>query len=247
MATVKSGIGRALGWEDKFSRDLVFSRDAQPSAKDGMRFSHDAQRSAKRQPVRGGIRVVPKPRRAYTLFELLLVVVLVVLLAAIAYPTMDSVLATFRMTEAADMVRANWADARAHAMNEGQAYRFAVVPGQGNFRVAPDSPDFWSGKDPPAATDPNNPPLVVDDALPRGVRFSTPDAYQSASADKSADSALPPGAVDPGSWSTLVTFLPDGTTKEDVEIVFTGPGAQPLEVRLRALTGAVSVQPINGP
>jgi prepilin-type N-terminal cleavage/methylation domain-containing protein len=189
---------------------------------------------------------VRKPRGAYTLFELLLVLVLLVLLAAIAYPTLDGLLATFRMTEAADMVRANWADARAYAMNEGRPYRFAIVPGKGNFRVAPDSPEFWGGGDPPVA-DPNNPPLVVENSLPRGVRFSTLDAYQSATADQSGDSSLPPDSVDSSSWSTLVTFLPDGTTKEDVEIVFTGAGARPLDVKLRALTGAVSVQPLNGP
>jgi Tfp pilus assembly protein FimT len=186
-------------------------------------------------------------REAFTLFEIVLVVVLLVLLAAIAYPTLDSLLATFRMTEAADMVRATWADARAHAMNEGQAYRFSVVPGQGNFRVAPDSSDYWTGNDPPNGPDPNNPPLVYDDALPRGIRFSTPDSYQSSSNDNSAASASPTGSVDPGSWSTIVTFLPDGTTTADVEIVFVGRGARPLDVKLRALTGAVSVQPLSGP
>ena len=201
-----------------------------------------AQRSAKR----GGNRFVRKHRPAYTLFELLLVLVLLVLLAAIAYPTLDGLLATFRMTEAADMVRANWADARAYAMNEGRPYRFAIVSGKGNFRVAPDSPEFWGGGDPPVA-DSNNPPLVVEDSLPRGVRFSTPDTYQSASIDQSGDSSLPPGSVDPGSWSTIVTFLPDGTTKEDVEIIFTGAGARPVDVKLRGLTGAVSVQTLNGP
>jgi len=76
---------------------------------------------------------VPPARRAYTLFELLLVLVLLVLLAAIAYPTLDGVLATFRMTEAADMVRANWADARAYAMNEGRAYRFSVISAKATF------------------------------------------------------------------------------------------------------------------
>ncbi len=186
-------------------------------------------------------------RRGYTLFELILVLALLVVLAAIAYPTLDSLLGTFRMTSAADMVRAHWADARAYAMNEGQPYRFAVVPGKGNFRVAPDSPDFWGGNDPPTPADPNNPPLVVDDALPRGVRFSTPDTYQSAGMGPTGDSSSPPGSVDPSSWSTVVTFLPDGTTKEDVEIVFIGAGAQPLNVKLRALTGAVTVRQLNGP
>ena len=185
--------------------------------------------------------IVRTPRPAFTLFELMLVVVLMVLLAAVAYLSLDSLLGTFRMNTAADMLRANWADARASAMNEGRAYRFAVVPNQGNFRVAPDSPDFWSGNI-PAPDDPNNPPLVVDDALPKGVRFATPDSYQSAALFQTGESSLPVGSVDPNSWSTIVTFLPDGTTKEDVEIVFTGGGARPLDIKLRALTGAVTVQ-----
>jgi prepilin-type N-terminal cleavage/methylation domain-containing protein len=189
-------------------------------------------------------KIVRTPRPAYTLFELMLVLVLLVLLAAIAYPSLDSLLGTFRMNAAADMLRANWADARAYAMNEGRAYRFAVLPNQGNFRVAPDSPDFWSGND-PAPDDANNPPLVVDDALPKGVRFATPDSYQSAALYQTGESALPVGSVDPGSWSTIVTFLPDGTTKEDVEIVFTGGGARPLDIKLRALTGAVTVRQLQ--
>jgi prepilin-type N-terminal cleavage/methylation domain-containing protein len=197
-----------------------------------------------RSIAKRGKKIVRRPRRAYTLTELLLVVALLVLLAAIAWPTLDGLLATFRMREAADMVRACWADARAHAMNEGQAYRFSVLPGKGNFRVAPDSPDYWSGND-PTPSDPNNPPLFHDDVLPRGVRFSTPDTYQSA--DMGGDSSQPAGSVDPGSWSTIVTFLPDGTANQDVEIVFTGAGARPLDVKLRGLTGAVSVQPLNGP
>jgi type II secretory pathway pseudopilin PulG len=196
-------------------------------------------------PIQGEPNVCAAPRRAYTLFELTLVLVLLVLLAAIAFPTLDSLLGTFRMNAAADMVRTNWADARSYAMNEGRAYRFAVVPGKGNFRVAPDSSDYWSGND-PQPVDPNNPPLVMDDTLPKGVRFSTPDTYQSLALD-AGDSALPAGSVDPSSWSTIVTFLPDGTTKEDVEIVFTGGGARPLDIKLRALTGAVTVQPLKTP
>lgn len=183
------------------------------------------------------------PRGAYTLFELMLVIVLLVLLAAIAYPSLDSMMGTFRMNAAADMLRANWADARASAMNEGRAYRFAVVPGKGNFHVAPDNPDYWSGND-PAPPDPNNPPLVVDDSLPKGVRFATPDTYQTTLLD-GGDSSLPAGSVDSGSWTTIVTFLPDGTTKEDVEIIFTGHGTRPLDIKLRALTGAVTVQPMQ--
>jgi prepilin-type N-terminal cleavage/methylation domain-containing protein len=182
------------------------------------------------------------PRRAYTLFELVLVLVILVVLAAIAYPSLDGMYASFRMTQAADQIRARWADARSQAMNEGRAYRFAVVPNKGNFRVAPDAPDYWGGGGQPAAADPNNPPLIIDETLPKGVRFCTPDSWQSAGSDAAGDSSLPSGTVDPGSWSNAVTFLPDGTAKEDVEIVFTARGARPMVLKLRALTGAVSVR-----
>jgi type II secretory pathway pseudopilin PulG len=187
--------------------------------------------------------MVRTPRPAYTLFELMLVLVLLILLAAIAYPSLDSLLATFRMNAAADMVRANWADARAYAMNEGQPYRFAIIPNKGNFRVAPDNPDYWSSNV-PSPTDPNNPPLVVDDSLPKGVRFATTDSYQTAGLE-AGDSTLPAGTVDPNSYTTIVTFLPDGTTKDDVEIIFTGAGVRPLDIKLRALTGAVTVQQLQ--
>ncbi len=184
-----------------------------------------------------------KPRRrAYTLFELVLVLVIVVVMAAIAYPSLDSMYASFRMTQAADQIRARWADARSHAMNEGQAYRFAVIPNKGNFRVAPDTPNYWAGGGEPAASDPNNPPLVIDETLPKGVRFCTTDSWQSAASDAVGDSSLPTGTIDPGSWSNAVTFLPDGTAKEDVEIVFTARGTRPIVLKLRALTGAVSVR-----
>jgi prepilin-type N-terminal cleavage/methylation domain-containing protein len=186
-----------------------------------------------------------KPRRrAYTLFELVLVLVILVVLAAIAYPSLDSMYASFRMTQAADQIRARWADARSQAMNEGRAYRFAVVPNKGNYRIAPDSAEAWGGGGEPAALDPNNRPLVINETLPKGVRFSTTASWQNAGGE-GGDSSSPPGTVDPGSWSDVVTFLPDGTAKEDVEIVFTARGARPMILKLRALTGAVSVHTIK--
>src|SRR5437588_5623421 len=66
-------------------------------------------------------------RPAFTLFELVLVMAILVMLAAVATPTLDSLYGTFRVTAAADSIRAAWADARTHAMNEGCAYRFSVV------------------------------------------------------------------------------------------------------------------------
>ena len=84
-----------------------------------------------------------KARPAYTLFEMLVVVAIIVVLAALAIPSMDAFFSEYRLNAGTDAVRANWELARTHSMNEGRAYRFAVVHDKGNFRIAPDTSQFW--------------------------------------------------------------------------------------------------------
>ncbi len=193
-------------------------------------------------PASSRVRACRCARRGYTLFEMVLVLAVLVILAAVAVPSLEAMYGNFRLSAAADMVRANWAAARAHAVEEGRPYRFAVVPNHGNFRVAPDSANFWSGGDVPASSGGPDAPLVLEDVLPKGVRFTTPDALQSGTVDQSGDSALPTGSVDSSQWSRTVTFLPDGTSLEDVEMGFHTRGGQPLILRLRALTGVVTLK-----
>ncbi len=187
-----------------------------------------------------------RARAAYTLFELVLVLAVLVVLAAVVYPSIDAMYGPYRLTAAADMVRAGWADARTHAIREGTPYRFAVVPGKGNYRLAPDTSDYWEGANPPlAASDPSAPPLVLEDVLPKGVRFTTPDLLQGGAVDRSGDTTLPPGSVSSGQWSTLAVFLPDGASRDDVAIAFQARGARPLVLRLRGLTGVVTLKPLR--
>jgi type II secretory pathway pseudopilin PulG len=186
---------------------------------------------------------VRRRRSAYTLFELVLVLVILIILAALIYPSFDAMYGGYRLTGAADMVRAAWASARARALEEGRPYRFAVVPGKGNYRIAPDSADFWAGNNStPDANGADNPPLVVEDALPKGVRFATVEALRNNGLDQGSDSVLPQGSIDSSVWNPVATFLPDGNAREDVEIAFHGRGGRPLILRLRGLTGVVTVK-----
>jgi prepilin-type N-terminal cleavage/methylation domain-containing protein len=181
-------------------------------------------------------------RSAYTLFELILVLALLALLAALALPSLQAMYGDYRVRAATDQLRAAWAAARAHAMDEGLAYRFAIVPGGANYRVAPDTPAYWTGGgDAPASADPDNPPLVLEEALPKGVRFST-DSSTLGGSDL-ADDTLPAVAeASPGDWTPLTVFLPDGTARDDVSIIFQGRGARPMALTLRALTGVVTAK-----
>jgi prepilin-type N-terminal cleavage/methylation domain-containing protein len=181
-------------------------------------------------------------RRGYTLFEVLLVVALLVLMAAIVVPSLDAMYADYRLGAAVDGVRASWAQSRAHAMDEGRPYRFAIVPGKSNYRVGPDSADFWNGSTPNPA-DPANPPLVLEDALPRGVSFTTADA---ANQPQGGDTVLPAGSVDSSMWVSTAVFLPDGTARHNVEIVFQARGCKSIALRLRALMGVVTSRKLGG-
>ncbi|MHB8898361.1 MAG: prepilin-type N-terminal cleavage/methylation domain-containing protein, partial [Thermoguttaceae bacterium] len=67
----------------------------------------------------------PRPhRRAITLIEVLLVLSLLVMLAAMTWPAMDRPMADQRLRKAADMVRTAWAKARIEAMSTGQTLLF---------------------------------------------------------------------------------------------------------------------------
>lgn len=193
-----------------------------------------AESSARDRPT------VSRPRGvAYTLFEMVLVLALILVFLAISYPSLEAMYGDFRVQTAMDGVRAAWAQARARAVEDGRSYAFGVVPSSGNYRIAPEGADYWDG-DPPTIEDELVPPLVMTDSLPKGVRFQTPTSGLSLS-DYAA--SLPADQVPFTDWEKMVTFLPDGTAREDIEIVFEARGARPMIIRLRALTGVITVRP----
>ena len=181
-----------------------------------------------------------RTRRGYTLLELLLVLTILVILAAVAYPSIDGMFRHERLQAAADSVRAAMVQARAHAMEEARPYRFAVIPGRRNFRVAPDSPDYWSGGETPTPTDPNNLPLVLEDKLPRGVPFALGEAGTAAPPESGASGDN--DQADPSAYVPVAIFLPDGSASEDKVIALQVNGGLGMTIRLRALTGSVTVR-----
>jgi prepilin-type N-terminal cleavage/methylation domain-containing protein len=177
-------------------------------------------------------------RRAYTLLEVTLVLALMVILGAIAYPSLEAMSAGVKVEGAADSVRAAWSEAQAHAVNEGRPYRFAVVPGKGNYRIAPDSDSFWSGGTPPTSGA-DDPAIAHEGSLPKGIVFTTDG---SAAPSNNEDTVLSADGVSPGQWVPTAVFLPDGTAQDDVNIKLELAGVQPMVVHLRALTGVISVE-----
>src|SRR5256885_17263591 len=105
-------------------------------------------------------------RPAYTLLEIVLVMAILVILASMVYPSFEAMYDDQKLTDGATKVRAAWAAARSRAINEGRPYRFAAMIGKGNYRVAPESGDFWTGSDAAATAAGDTPSLVQSATLP---------------------------------------------------------------------------------
>lgn len=187
---------------------------------------------------------VPRPRPAYTLMEVVLVMALMLTLGALAYPMVDSLYANSRLTAASDQIRARWSETRSRALEERRNYRFAVKDNTGKFRIAPDTQEFWPDGDPSA--DPGNPdqkPLVLENTLPDRVLFGNGNAQaggnsQAGSNPQGGGNTQPSGGS--AGWRTVVTFLSDGTAKEDVEVTFSTRGARSVTLKLRGATGTTT-------
>jgi len=76
-------------------------------------------------------------RRGFTLFELVVTLAVIAVMAGIAVPLSRHLMADTRVTAASDMVRARWTDTRAKALQEGRPYVFEVIQNSGKFKVRP--------------------------------------------------------------------------------------------------------------
>ncbi|MCC6418973.1 MAG: prepilin-type N-terminal cleavage/methylation domain-containing protein [Gemmataceae bacterium] len=190
--------------------------------------------------------VVRNPRRGFTLFESVVVLAILAIIAAVVAPTINSMYGDTPLTAAADAIKARWADAKAHAIAENRPYRFAIVQGTGQYKLAPDSPEYWDGAATastpaaPGSTDGASGAgvgLVIEDKLPQGVLFRSPITDPSG-----AGGGLTTGGQAEGSseWGSPIVFQPDGTADRDAEIAFAEGNGAPLVLRLRGATGVVT-------
>lgn len=171
-------------------------------------------------------------RHGYTLFEVVLVLAVILIAASLSMPAIDALLASNKVAAARDMVRTQWAEMRARALEEGRPYRFAVTENTGMFRVAPDDDAYWGGSGGNPAVQPEDNPLIIEGELPEGVLFTTSEA-----AFAGTEQAPAPGPE----WGlTVAVYLADGIGRDDAEVYFGKAGQRALGLRLRGLTGAVT-------
>ena len=189
----------------------------------------------------------PEASDGFTLVEVLLVVAIVVIVAALVWPAMEKPLAYRRLHSAADEVRTEWCQARTEAMRSGRTYAFRYEVGGDHYYSEPDrGPEANTATGAPASASSTggNTPSPADAAapvenktLPTGVKFLGQQPAENTTTAPSAASAQNQPAA---GWSEPIFFYPDGTAS-DVQLILSCNQSYALRVMLRGSTATATV------
>jgi prepilin-type N-terminal cleavage/methylation domain-containing protein len=188
-----------------------------------------------------------RQRGGFTLIEVLIVMAILVLLAAITLPLIRKPLLRREVQSAADSVRTKMFHARIGAMQSRHVYTFQYQPGSGTYRVSPDgqpssgqpTEDAANSAQQDAGSADGEHQPSEDGSLPDGMHFLADDSPDPDAPDAVAATIAQSGDGGSG-WSDPIFFYPDGTTSDARLIVASGRGYA-VHIRLRGVTGNVVV------
>lgn len=189
--------------------------------------------------------------RAFTLLEVLLALALLVILAALTWPSLGRPLVNQRLRLAADQVRTAWARARIDAMSSGQTYVFHYVPDGDRYVIAcqvnPEmlSDALWAGEMDVLSDQVDAAALAAPQEyfLPEGCRFAGGESFLDTRAELSLSLSTP--LLDEElAWAEPIFFYPDGTTST-ARLGLINENGRLIELFLRGLTGVVTLSPIQ--
>lgn len=197
-------------------------------------------------------------RGGYTLMEMLLVLTVVVVIIAIAWPNILKLNNQQKLTEAAEKVRALAASARVHAIESGLVYQFRYEPGGQHFISVPFEREFESVSPNARGTGTALGRFSkASGVLPKGVTFAAPTLMGTntgsnvmpAGMGQRLPANLLDGLPDAGnlaslSWSGPVQFQPDGSAM-DMSLDLVDKYHQRITLRIRGVTGSIGVSRIH--
>jgi Tfp pilus assembly protein FimT len=161
----------------------------------------------------------------------LLVLALIVVLSAVAWPTLSGTFTASKLSAAADDIQSNWADARMKAIEDGHPIAFRCLIGGADFSTSPYAMATENDESAPAeVTEAASLPFGK---LNDGLKFSEVAA---ASALDSTDPGLRSNMRDSSEWSPPIIFYPDGQSSDALLSIVHEDG-RAITVTLRGLTG----------
>ena len=172
-------------------------------------------------------------RNGVTLLEILLVVAVLTILAGLAVPLWSGLLATEKVKQGADILRAELGSTRVMAIREGEEYAFCYTPDTGQFWQEPlsQSTQFSGAVNTLAPSSKLS--LPPKNFLPEGVTFMAGEAQESTRSEEVEDES---GAAN---GYERVIFYPDGTA-QTAGIIIQNENGDSVMVTVRGLTGGTS-------
>ena len=191
--------------------------------------------------------------RGVTLLEMMLVLGLLVVIAALAMPSATQPLESYRLRKSGDLIRAEWARGRAKAMETGRTYVFRYEPEASGYHIEPwySDEDYlesstmtgMGGVGTPAVAP--MPQLFAQSApttmkhLPEEIVFVASQTTQDAREQLAVQGTDALQNQD-ASMSSPIFFYPDGTSSTANLVVKNARGRY-IKLSVRGLTGVVYV------
>jgi len=180
--------------------------------------------------------------------EVLLVLTLLVILAAIAAPGLSSGLSRSRIDQAAQQLRTSWAQARLQAAATGQTLKFQCRIGENWGCVGPASMPIDAAAAAAAPSDSADADSADAVSAADGSTTAGREQYELSEvifkqllvSQQPADQPLGANVAD-GEFSAAVFFRPDGTTS-DAEVILESSDGRKVRVTLRGLTGSARIE-----
>ena len=164
-------------------------------------------------------------RPAFTLVELLLVLVLLVVISGFTAAALEGSLLQSKIRKGVEQVRTSWSEARLQSISGGQRLAFTCMLGGRDFRISSCN-DFVlpnETKTPASNSDVRQ--------LPEGVVFRLVEALPNTTATQ----LNAPSSPTEGQWSPPIVFSPDGTSY-DARLVLESTTGRQVQLSLRGLT-----------
>lgn len=181
-----------------------------------------------------------RSQRGFTLLEIMLVLLILVLVTALAVPTLSGALDGFRLKKSTDIVRAAWARTRNDAMETGRIYVFRYEINGSRYWSEP-----WFAADDTTA-DPDEFQSVAPSPgrfLPDTITFADGQTQSTARSIEVEDDVPNSPSLNEKSLGRPIIFYPDGTTST-ARLFLKNDSDGMIAIDLRGLTGIASVSDV---
>ena len=192
-------------------------------------------------------------KRGFTLVEILLVLAILVILAAVATPMLRGTMQDAALRSAAEQIRVEFTRANVRAMKTGRIQVFRFEQGGTQWNVQPYAAADDEIESAPAVQGFGNaeeesagPKLdkTLSVTLPEGVTFASGEALVEGRAMAIEQDIRDANRFE-GDWSQPILFYPDGSSSDAFVIVVHEEREAGIRVDLRGMTGAATLGEIE--